>query len=203
MDSTHAVFCTNCLKTLKEKKFPSLSIANGLALDEIPDELKLTDLEEQFIAKCLIFLKVVKLPTSRMKAMKDRIINVPMSDEDVRKTITSFPRSGDDSGVVAVKLKRMMGLKTCHVEEYINPPKLVKAVRVLRDLHNPFYQDIIINENFAQNKDTEEEQELKKMYMKELYDKVVKHMPNLSEQQRKERRGKEKNNLDRKKVIRA
>ena len=119
-DTPEAVFCDTCYKTLKEKKkLPTLSRANGLALDEIPEELKLTDLEEQFIAKCLIFMKVVKLPTSRIRALKYRIINVPMANEDISKTVTSFPRTEEKAGVIAVKLKRMMVMKNCHAEEFI------------------------------------------------------------------------------------
>ena len=62
---------------------PSISVSNGLSVDPIPEELQITDLEEQFIARCLIFMKVVRLPKSRMHAVKDRIINVPMTEDDI------------------------------------------------------------------------------------------------------------------------
>lgn len=148
-DSPEAKFCHNCYSTLRtKKKLPDLSTANGLSLDEIPEELNLTDLEEQFIAKCLIFLKVVKLPVSRMKANKDKIINIRMSDEDISKSITSFPRTEENAGLIAVKLKRKMGLKTCHAEEFIDPEKPIRAVMKLKELRNPFYESVQINENF-------------------------------------------------------
>merc|ERR1711974_437878 len=114
-------------------------------------------------AKCLIFMKVVKLPTSRMRAVKDRIINVPMTDEDISRTVTSFPRTEEKAGVIAVKLKRMMGMKNCHAEEFINPEKPIKAVKKLKELGNPFYEGVDINENFLEkttSKDDETEENI-------------------------------------------
>ena len=60
--TTDLILCHNCLNKIKKKKVPNIHFSNGLELDDIPDELKLTDLEQQLIAKTLIFLKVKKLP---------------------------------------------------------------------------------------------------------------------------------------------
>ena len=67
-----------------------------------------------------------------------------------------MPRPPDAAGVVAVKLKRKMELKTCHWEEFIRPGKLIEAVKKLKEIGNPFYQDIDVNENFLE---TNEEME--------------------------------------------
>ena len=42
-------------------------------------------------------------------------------------------------------------MKNCHAEEFICPEKCIQAVKKLRDLGNPFYQGIEINENFLDN----------------------------------------------------
>ena len=56
------ILCHNCLGKIKKKKVPNIHFSNGLELDDVPDELKIADLEQQLIARTLIFLKVKKLP---------------------------------------------------------------------------------------------------------------------------------------------
>ena len=119
-----------------------------LKLDKVPDELKLTDLEQQTIARSLIFIKVKKLPTSRMKAMFSKCISVPIEEDDITKTITALPQHPDDAKVVAVQLKRKIQWKNSHLEQFIRPAKCVAAVQKLKKLGNPFYKYIAINENF-------------------------------------------------------
>ena len=60
--TTSLILCHNCLKKIKKKKVPNIHFSNGLELDDVPDELKIADLEQQLIARTLIFLKVKKLP---------------------------------------------------------------------------------------------------------------------------------------------
>ena len=47
---TQLTFCHNCLKLIREGKFPKIHFSNGLRLEKVPDELKLKDLEQQLIA---------------------------------------------------------------------------------------------------------------------------------------------------------
>ena len=123
---------------------PSISVSNGLSVDPIPEELQITDLEEQFIARCLIFMKVIRLPKSRMHAVKDHIINVPMTEDDISKTVSSLPRALDASGLLPVKLKRKMDMKTYHVEEFVKPLRCIDAVKKLKEIGNPFYQSMLM-----------------------------------------------------------
>ena len=60
--TTSLILCHNCLKKIKKKNVPNIHFSNGLELDDVPDELKIADLEQQLIARTLIFLKVKKLP---------------------------------------------------------------------------------------------------------------------------------------------
>ena len=99
---TQLTFCHNCLKLIREGKFPKIHFSNGLRLEKVPDELKLKDLEQQLIARSLLFMKLKKLPTKRMKALIDKVISVPIEEDDVSKTISSLPRHPDDAKIVAV-----------------------------------------------------------------------------------------------------
>ena len=158
------IFCHNCHNSIKSGKLPRIHKSNGLDLKEVPEELQLTDLEQQLIARALIFLKIKRLPTSRQKANFDRVISVPIDCETVSKTITQLPRHPDDSNIVAVQLKRKLEMKNSHLEEYIRPKTLVKALETLKKI-NPFYQDISIDEDFfirEENLDDEDELESQK-----------------------------------------
>ena len=141
------IFCHNCLKLIQKGKIPKIHYTNGLWLDKVPDELNLKDLEQQLIARSLIFMKVKKLRFG-MKAMTDMVISVPIEEDDISKTISAFPRHPDDAKVVAVQLKRKVLWKNTHLQEFIRPAKCIAAVEKLKELGNPFYQDITINENF-------------------------------------------------------
>ena len=87
-----------------------------------------------------------------MKAIRDRLINVPLTDEDINKTIMSLPRTEDKAGVVAVKLKRKLGMKNCHAEQFIDPNKCIRAVKKFHDLGNPHFLAIEIDEKFLEPK---------------------------------------------------
>ena len=147
------IFCHNCLRLIKKGKIPKSHFTNGLWLDKVPDELLLKDLEQQLIARSLLFMKVKKLPTTRMKAMHDMVISVPIEEDDISKNISALPRHPDDANIVAVQLKRKVLWKNTHLEEFIRPAKCIKAVVKLKELGNPFYQDITIDENFMEKEE--------------------------------------------------
>ena len=145
------ILCHGCLTNIKKEKIPSINVQNGLSLEDIPKELELGDLEQQLIARSLMFIKVCKLPKSGMRAMKDEVINVPIENEDISKSITTLPRHPDDAHLVAVQLKRKVEYKNLHLEGFIRPNVIIKALKTLKDRGNRFYQDIKINENFMEN----------------------------------------------------
>ena len=41
-------------------------------------------------------------------------------------------------------------MKNTHLEEYIRPAKCIKAVEKLKELGNPFYQNVKVNEQFME-----------------------------------------------------
>ena len=145
------ILCHGCLTNIKKEKIPSINVQNGSSLEDIPKELELGDLEQQLIARSLMFIKVCKLPKSGMRAMKDEVINVPIENEDISKSITTLPRHPDDAHLVAVQLKRKVEYKNSHLEGFIRPNVIIKALKTLKERGNRFYQDIKINENFMEN----------------------------------------------------
>ena len=147
------IFCHSCLTYIKKKEVPKIHVSNGLQLDDIPDSLKLTELEQQLIAKDIVFMKIKKLPKSRMNAILDRVINVPVQDEDIIKTVTSLPRPPDKAGIVGVRLKRKMDLKNAHIESFVRPHMLFEALKTLKNLGNIHYKDIEIDLDFLEKQD--------------------------------------------------
>ena len=85
--------CCTCLTYINKKKTPKLSIFNDLKLEKIPEELKLTEVENQLIARDILFMKLKLLPKSRIGAMVDRVVNVPLEDKDIISNVTTLPRT--------------------------------------------------------------------------------------------------------------
>ena len=138
--------CTACKKHLQQQKMPPLCYKNGLELAKIPDEFKnLGELGNQLIAKKLIFLKLRPLPKTGMKSMFDRVINVPIPDDDVIKTVTSLPRNPDNDGLVNVKLKRKLEYNRTVNEEVVDRQTLLKCLEHLKKNHAS-YSDITLSE---------------------------------------------------------
>ncbi len=132
--------CNTCLQNLRKGKRPTMSSCNGLHLDIIPPALKLSELEQQLIAKRLLFMKIFKLPRSRMSGIKDKVVNVPLEDADLKNTSESLPRQATHSSLVNVRLKRMKNMKNVHNQEYIRPEAVREALLTLKQLGNPHYQ---------------------------------------------------------------
>ena len=78
-----------------------------------------------------------------MEAMNDYVINVPIEDDDIVKTVTSLPRTEKNSGMITLGLKRDMVYKTYHKLEMIRPDKVYEALLYLIENH-PSYHSIIV-----------------------------------------------------------
>ena len=151
--------CHNCLRYLKKSEMPPLCWKNSLNYGDIPDSLKLSNIEKQLIVKSLLFIKVRKLPVTRMDAMNDRVINVAIEDDDIIKEVTSLPRTEKNCGMITVGLKRMLDMKNYHKLGLIRPVKVYEALLFLKK-HHPEYENIDIiamNEWIQQYTSKEEE----------------------------------------------
>ena len=149
--------CHNCYHVfVKLKKTPRMSVCNNLQLDPIPPELVITDLELQLVSPNMLFMKIFKLPSSRLNATIGKLINVPLSTADIVKTINTLPRNLDSAYMLPVNLKRKMSMKTPHLSEFIKVKTLIKAIIKLKEL-NPYYKDIKVNLNYTLSLEGEEE----------------------------------------------
>ena len=91
----NANLCNRCQRYFRRKKKPPQSHKNKLESFKVTNDtkaLRVTDLENVLIAKRLLFIKIVRLPKSRVSAIKGKVVNVPVLPSDVVKTIRSFPR---------------------------------------------------------------------------------------------------------------
>ena len=83
-----------------------------------------------------------QLPKSRMAGVKDRLVNVPVHENDVINTINSLPRTPHEAGIIPVKLKRKVEYKNTHKEEYVSVSKIKAALKSLKTLGHKYYQFI-------------------------------------------------------------
>ena len=136
--------CHNCKANLRKKTMPPLCFMNGLQACKIPPCLsELKGLEKQLIKKSLPFIKVRQLAKTQMDIMNDKVVSVPISDEDVVKNVTSLPRTKETNGILNLKMKRRMKYKTYYKVETARPEMIYNALIYLKD-HNPFYKSVKI-----------------------------------------------------------
>ena len=107
---------------------------------------------KQLIKKNLPFLKVRQLPKTQMDVMNDRVINIPISDDDLIRNVTSLPRLNNNSGFINLKMKRKLKYKTYYKMQTVRPKVVYDSVLYLKE-NNPFYRNvkIIPYEEFVKN----------------------------------------------------
>ena len=94
-----------------------------------------------------------------MNSNNDRVINVPIPDDDVIKNVTSLPRTRANDGFITVNLKRMKSMKKEEMKETLNPQQLLDGLEYLRSNH-PDYKDVTprdIIEEFLESEESDEE----------------------------------------------
>ena len=132
INGTRACYiCHTCKETMQRGKMPAISVRNGLFLVDM-DEIdgKLSEIENSLIAHNIVFQKIVLLPKSRMSAVKDRLVNVPVGPTDIINTLKNIPRTPKEAGLIQVKLKRKQEYQNYHKREYIDPHKIFKTLQV-------------------------------------------------------------------------
>ena len=136
--------CKNCSRHLERGQMPPICAKNGLEYAKIPSCLQLVNLERQLICKDLVFIKVREMHKSGMSKMNDHVINVPIGDDDIIKTVNALPRTQINNGLVTVGLKRDMAMKNFHKLQLVRPDKVHEAILYLKDNH-PSYTNIDIS----------------------------------------------------------
>ena len=136
--------CIACKKHLRAGKLPPMSAKNGLQVYNHEPDMELTELEGNLVAKNIVFMKIFQLPKSRWTALKDRIVNVPVKDDDVLNTMMRLPRTPNEAGLIEVDLKRKVEYKNSHIQQLIDPKKCFKMLELLNqkgNIHYQFYDD--------------------------------------------------------------
>ena len=140
-DDFNAYICRTCKKHLMHEKLPPMAAANGLKVIPLDDiDLRLTEVENNLIAKRIMFQKIYQLPKSRMAACKDHLINIPITTEKVLNTLQQLPRTPEEAGLLEVKLKRKLDYKNTHKQAFIDTKRIYKALNFLKSMGHPEYQ---------------------------------------------------------------
>jgi hypothetical protein len=92
--------CHTCLKYISRNSLPKMSSENSLQVFNYPDCLRLTEVENVLIAPRINFIKMIKLPSSRMPGIRDRIVNVPITTNTICQTVESLPRTLEEAQVI-------------------------------------------------------------------------------------------------------
>ena len=135
----------NCARLLKNGKIPDICFNNYLWNNDIPAVFKeATLIEKLAVKKKIPFIKIRDLPTSRMKYMWDRVINVPISDSDVLKTALTLPRMNDKLGTINVAMKRYMKSRRYYKEPELIRPKVINEMLTYLKAHHNSYKEFPI-----------------------------------------------------------
>ena len=140
--------CHTCHSNLADKdlpKIPAQAVANGLVLDEIPEDLQgLTRLERRCIAGKIPFMNIQSLKKGGQKKISGPCINVPASMQPMAELL---PRIPEDMKIVLVKLKRKLEYKSYYIFDSIRPDKVMKALQYLK-AHHPYYKNVTVNHDW-------------------------------------------------------
>ena len=124
--------CISCKDKMIAGKVPSIAVINGLELIPMDKNCCLTELENNLIAKNIIFQYFFCLQKS-----KKQMISVPVGTDSVINTIQQLPRLPAEAGLIAVGLKRKQSYKQNHKKEYIDANKNFLALDFLRRSGHP------------------------------------------------------------------
>ena len=115
---------------------------NGLMVDILPHpDMQLSELENNLIALNIVFQKIHLKPKSRWSGTHDRLVNVPIGEQDIMNTVQQLPRSPVDACIIPVSLKRKLEFKTTHIQQLIDTRKIYKYLHFLKyDAKNKYYQ---------------------------------------------------------------
>ena len=67
-----------------------------------------------------------------MAACKDKLVNIPIYDQDVLNTVGKLPRTPCEAGLIEVKLKRKLEYSNYHKKQYIDKEKIFNALLFLK-----------------------------------------------------------------------
>ena len=154
---SNSYICHACKQHLLRGKMPPMSVNNGLHVHKYKDpELQLTELEANLIVKNIVFMKIFQLPKSRWTALKDKVINIPVQNDNVLNTMTQLPMTPNEAGLIEVDFKRKVEHENSHKKQMVNPKKCFKMLEMLKkskNKHYQFYDDYNVYEERCRKQD--------------------------------------------------
>ena len=93
-----------------------------------PQCLNLTPLEERLISPRIPFMQICELPRGGQLSIHGNVVNVPA---DVNSTVSTLPRSIDESQTIPIKLKRRLSYKHHYQSQNVRPRKVLEAAKYL------------------------------------------------------------------------
>ena len=93
-----------------------------------PQCLNLTPLEERLFSPRIPFMQIRELPRGGQLSIHGNVVNVPA---DVNSTVSTLPRSIDESHTIPIKLKRILSYKHPYQFQNARPRKVLEAVKYL------------------------------------------------------------------------
>ena len=93
-----------------------------------PQCLNLTPLEERLISLCIPFMQIRELPRGRQLSIHSNVVNVPA---DVNSTVSTLPRSINESQTIPIKLKGRLSYKHHYQFQNVRPRKVFEAIKYL------------------------------------------------------------------------
>ena len=106
---------------------PKISSKNALLIYDRPEFLNLTEVENVLIAPRINFMKMIRLPRSRMPGIKDKIINVPIPLEKIRQNVDCLPRTFEEASVIPIMIKRKKEYVSNVFHHYVRPNLIKKS----------------------------------------------------------------------------
>ena len=120
--------CHDCQAKIKGNSMPACSVMNSLHIYDRPPCLELTEVENFLLAPRIAFMKMIKLPVSRMRGVRDRIVNVPIPANIIKETVESLPRTYAEAGVIPISLRKKKDNVSGN-EQWVDPKKIIDAFR--------------------------------------------------------------------------
>ena len=140
--------CQTCLRALRERKCPKLSVANGMKWPDKHAELNLHQLEESLIALCIPLMQIRELPLGGQYCLKGNVINVPV---DIQPTINCLPRPMDENFTVAIQLKKSCHIKKLILKGNVRPLSVLSAFHWLMNNSELYKKSgIVVDDNWFQ-----------------------------------------------------
>ena len=75
------VILVQCI--LRKACLPSMTVTNGLQLLPVPENSESSELENNLLIACkILFQKIFQLPKSRIAAVKEKLVNIPILENE-------------------------------------------------------------------------------------------------------------------------